>query len=40
MIFGSSIMKGRHTNRFSLEPALPSLDSRTVLLKYTYTFIR
>ena len=32
--------EGRHTNRFSLEPALPSLDSRTVLLKYTYTFIR
>lgn len=32
--------EGRHTHRFSQEPALPSLDSRTILLKYTYTFIR
>ena len=32
--------EGRHTSRFNQEPALPSLDSRTVLLKYTYTFIR
>jgi len=32
--------EGRHTSRFDRRPALPSLDSRTVLLKYTYTFIR
>ena len=32
--------EGRHTNRFNFDPALPSLDNRTLLLKYTYTFIR
>lgn len=32
--------EGRHTDRFRQSPVLPRLDNRTVLLKYTYTFIR
>ena len=32
--------EGRNTDRFRETPTLPELESRTVLLKYTYTFIR
>ena len=32
--------ESRFTDRFSYIPALPRMESRTVLLKYTYTFIR
>ena len=32
--------EGRLTDRFSQTPTAPSLDNRTILLKYTYTFIR
>ena len=32
--------ESQNLDRFSYTPALPSLQSRTVLLKYTYTFIR
>ncbi len=32
--------EGRHTDRFRERPVLPHLERRTVLLKYTYTFIR
>ena len=32
--------EGRNTDRFRDTPALPEMESRTVLLKYTYTFIR
>ena len=32
--------EGRNTNRFHETPVLPLLDSRTIFLKYTYTFIR
>jgi len=32
--------EGRNMDRFRDTPALPELESRTVLLKYTYTFIR
>ncbi len=31
--------EGRNTGRFGVDPALPALDSRTLLIKYTYTFI-
>ena len=32
--------EGRNTDRFGVTPTLPELESRTILLKYTYTFIR
>ena len=32
--------EGRNTDRYSVDPVLPALDSRVLLLKYTYTFIR
>ena len=32
--------EGRNTDRFGTRPVLPVLDTRTILLKYTYTFIR
>lgn len=32
--------EGRNTDRMGENPVLPVLDSRTIFLKYTYTFIR
>ena len=32
--------EGRNTDRLQENPVLPVLDSRTIFLKYTYTFIR
>ncbi|MDZ4702218.1 MAG: DUF5916 domain-containing protein [Rhodothermales bacterium] len=32
--------EGRFTDRYAVTPILPELDFRTVLVKYTYTFIR
>jgi hypothetical protein len=32
--------EGRHTDRYRVTLVLPELESRTILLKYTYTFIR
>lgn len=32
--------EGRNTDRLQGDPILPSIDSRTLFLKYTYTFIR
>ena len=31
--------EGVNTNRFSVEPILPFTSTRTLLVKYTYTFI-
>ncbi len=32
--------EGRNTDRYGVDPVLPALESRTLLLKYTYTFIQ
>ena len=32
--------QGTNTDRFRLEPTLPRLGDRTLILKYTYTFVR
>lgn len=32
--------QGNNTNRFRLNPELPMMSGRTILVKYTYTFVR
>ena len=32
--------EGRNTDRYRMTPTLPELESRTLLIKYTYTFIK
>lgn len=32
--------EARNTDRFKRNPVAPGLDSRTLLLKYSYTFIK